>query len=223
MVSASQWNVSHGRSVWFTGVASATVCLVLFAGLIAAFVSGASATLDELVRSGIHRWVSRPLTLLAQSMTTLGSIAVIAVFAGVAIFSFYTAGRRRDAMTLAMVMAGASVLENGLKYAIHRARPEAFFGTVPETFSFPSGHALFSLCFYGTLAGLLAGRLRRPARAAVWAAAALLILAIGLSRIYLGVHYPGDVIGGYLVAGFWMSLVYAAGRFERHPDQPLRP
>ena len=79
---------------------------------------------------------------------------------------------------------------------------------------FPSGHALFSLCFYGTLAGLLVGRLRRPAaRAAVWAAAALLILAIGISRIYLGVHYPTDVIGGYLVAAFWISVFCSAGRF----------
>jgi hypothetical protein len=151
MVSAFQWNVSHGRSVWFTGVASATVCLVLFAGLIAAFVSGASATLDELVRSGIHRWVSRPLTLLAQSMTTLGSIAVIAVFAGVAIFSFYTAGRRRDAMTLAMVMAGASVLENGLKYAIHRARPEAFFGMCRKHLAFLVGTRCFPSASTGPL------------------------------------------------------------------------
>jgi membrane-associated phospholipid phosphatase len=115
-------------------------------------------------------------------------------------------------MTLAIV-AGAIVLENGFKYAIHRARPEAFFGVVPESFSFPSGHALFSLCFYGTLAGLLVGRLRRPAaRAAVWAAAALLILAI-FHVSTSGVHYPSDVIGGYLVAAFWISVFCSAGRF----------
>lgn len=141
-----------------------------------------------------------------------GSIAVIGVFSSVAVLWFHAAGRRRDAMTLAIV-AGAIVLENGFKYAIHRARPEAFFGVVPESFSFPSGHALFSLCFYGTLAGLLVGRLRRPAaRAAVWAAAALLILAI-FHVSTSGVHYPSDVIGGYLVAAFWISVFCSAGRF----------
>jgi undecaprenyl-diphosphatase len=203
------------RSVWFTCVAGAVLCLILFAGLVGAVLSGASATLDDLVRSGIHRWASGFVTFLARSVTLLGSILVIGVFSGVAVLRFHAAGRRRDAMTLAMVMAGAIVLENGLKYAIHRARPEAFFGTVPETFSFPSGHALFSLCFYGTFAGLLASRLNRAAaRAAVWGTAALLILAIGLSRIYLGVHHPTDVIGGYVIAAFWISVFCSAGRFE---------
>jgi hypothetical protein len=66
------------------------------------------------------------------------------VFSAVAVLWFHAAGRRRDAMTLAIV-AGAIVLENGFKYAIHRARPEAFFGVVPESFSFPSGHACFAV------------------------------------------------------------------------------
>jgi undecaprenyl-diphosphatase len=102
-------------------------------------------------------------------------------------------------------MAGAVALENGLKYAFHRARPEPFFAMAPETYSFPSGHALFSTCFYGALAGLLAANVKGASlRAAIWVAAGMLVLAIGLSRVYLGVHYPTDVIGGYLVA---ISLV----------------
>ena len=109
------------------------------------------------------------------------------------------------------MMAGAVVLENALKYAVHRTRPEPFFGTPPESYSFPSGHALFSACFYGALAWMLAARTRNAgACAAIWTAALALIAAIGLSRVYLGVHYPTDVIGGYLVAAFWLAGLLAS-------------
>src|SRR6185369_17932911 len=79
-----------------------------------------------------------------------------------------------------------------------------------HTYSFPSGHSLFSFCFYGVLAGLLTRRLKsRVARVLIWICAALLVSAIGLSRIYLGVHYPSDVIAGYLAASLWVSTLVA--------------
>jgi undecaprenyl-diphosphatase len=105
-------------------------------------------------------------------------------------------------------MAGAVVLDNLLKYAFHRVRPEPFFGISPETYSFPSGHVLFSACFYGMLGLVFAADVRSVlSRAAIWAAAALLVSAIGLSRIYLGVHYPTDVIAGLLVGLFWLGAM----------------
>jgi len=145
-----------------------------------------------------------------QGIAVLGSVGFLAAAALVAIAGLLVAGRRRSAIALAGTMAGAFLLENAMKYAIHRVRPEPFFGTEPETYSFPSGHALFSLCFYCTLASGLAQRRRSGlARAAIGTAAAALIAAIGLSRIYLGVHYPSDVLGGYLAAAFWLGVVAA--------------
>jgi membrane-associated phospholipid phosphatase len=79
-----------------------------------------------------------------------------------------------------------------------------------KSYSFPSGHALYSLCFYGVLASLLAAH--APPGAApigIYVAAALLIAGIGLSRVYLGVHYPSDVIAGYLAAAFVIGAVFA--------------
>jgi len=120
---------------------------------------------------------------------------------------------RREAVWMAVTILGAVVLDLSLKYAFHRPRPVPFFVPVPYTYSFPSGHSLFSFCFYGVLAGLLAGRMQsRLGRILVWTLAALLVAAIGLSRIYLGVHYPSDVIAGYLAAALWVSTLLALDR-----------
>ena len=87
-------------------------------------------------------------------------------------------------------------------------RPDPFFMPKPSTYSFPSGHALISLCFYGLLAGTLTHDMRSKwHRVLVWCAAAVLITLIGLSRVYLGVHWPSDVIAGYAAALIWMGAV----------------
>ena len=72
---------------------------------------------------------------------------------------------------------------------------------------------MFSFCFYGVLAGLLTRRIRsRMLRVLIWTLAAVLLAAIGLSRIYLGVHYPSDVMAGYLAASLWVSTLVALDR-----------
>jgi undecaprenyl-diphosphatase len=110
---------------------------------------------------------------------------------------------------------GALVLDLALKYAFHRHRPTPFFGNLPTTYSFPSGHSLFSFCFYGTLAGLMAARTSsKPLKAVIYVLAAVLIFGIGLSRIYLGVHYPTDVVAGYLAAGIWVTTVVELDRWR---------
>jgi undecaprenyl-diphosphatase len=110
-------------------------------------------------------------------------------------------------------MAGAGVLDGTLKLAFHRLRPDPFFGAKPTTYSFPSGHALISFCFYGLIAGMVNFQLeKRWQRALVWCAAGLLIGMIGLSRIYLGVHWPTDVVAGYAAAMIWMGSVGVMAR-----------
>ena len=79
---------------------------------------------------------------------------------------------------------------------------------------------MFSFCFYGVLAGLLAGRIgSRLGRVLIWTLAALLVAAIGLSRIYLGVHYPSDVIAGYLAAALWVSTLVTLDHMRKKADQ----
>jgi undecaprenyl-diphosphatase len=100
-----------------------------------------------------------------------------------------------------ITMLGAAIVNMTLKVTIHRRRPEPFFGlAAPDSFGFPGGHSLASLCFYCGLAGLISNRLGRRAKRTVWLGAASILFLAGISRVYLRVHYPSDVAGGY-VAG----------------------
>jgi membrane-associated phospholipid phosphatase len=136
-----------------------------------------------------------------EAVTVLGSEPIVLVIS-VCVVCWLFAGRRRDhALWIALAVAGGELLLWILKADMHRARPEPFFGTrLPNSYSFPSGHALLSLCCYGAIAAVARRRL-------LWIAAVVLIVLIGISRIYLGVHYPTDVIGGYLIAIAWVAGV----------------
>ena len=198
-------------------VAAAATSLVLFAVLAAAMRTGATDSVDALLRDGVHSWASPSVTAFMAAITHLGSAAVLAPLSVAAWAILAATGRRRAAWLLVWIMAGSVILENGLKLAFHRIRPEPFFGlAAPETYSFPSGHALFSACFYGAVASILAARAGSgPARIAIWTMAIGLIAAIGLSRIYLGVHCPTDVIGGLLAAAFWIATVRGYEGYDR--------
>ena len=95
-----------------------------------------------------------------------------------------------------------------LKSLFGRKRPLSPLLKTAKGLSFPSGHALASFCFYGVLAGLIVDRVERlSVRVAVGVLAAVLVLAIGISRIYLGVHYPSDVVAGYIAAAMWVGTM----------------
>jgi undecaprenyl-diphosphatase len=104
-----------------------------------------------------------------------------------------------------------------LKMGFHRQRPQPFFDThLPASYSFPSGHALLSFCLCGAAAALFSRDQKKPwIRIAIWSIAVVLVVAIGYSRIYLGVHYPSDVLAGYLGALVWVLGVGIAYRKAR--------
>lgn len=197
---------------WYAG---AMACAVLLALLAAAVATGAAAPFDHFIRDAIHRQASATLTQLALLLSFVGSAWIWSPATALAIGVLWFGARRKAALAVLASMAGAVVLDNGLKLLFHRARPLGFFAADPRTYSFPSGHALFAACFYGALAVVLAAGLRKPrGRAAIWAGALLMILGIGLSRIYLGVHYPSDVLAGYLTGAAWLAFLCAAGLFR---------
>ena len=192
-------------------LACAVLALIFFSWLAEEVFEGETNHFDLSVRAFIHQYSSAGLTKWMQGVTFLGSPYVLFSLFTICCAGFLLAKWPRGAAWLAVGVSGSVVLDTSLKLLFHRVRPVPFFGPLPHSYSFPSGHALSSFCFYGILAGLLDTRIRSLAvRVSIWIAAALLVLAIGVSRIYLGVHYPTDVIAGYVAAAVWVStLIYA--------------
>src|SRR5260221_2764179 len=188
----------RSRRFEWTALLAGAFTLLCLAWLAAQVTVGATMRFGEPVRAAIHANASPGLTWLFQWVTLLGSQTVTIGVSAVSALVLFVRGRRDRAWLLFIAMAGAELLEFILKTQFHRQRPDPFFDTLPPaSYSFPSGHALLSFCCYGTLAAFNGAPVRIPAGA--------LILGIGFSRVYLGVHYPTDVIAGYLAAMAWMS------------------
>ena len=190
-----------------TSLALAVLALFLFAWLGNEVLQGDTQHFDQVIREWVHRFASTGMTRAMNAISLFGyNILILELLIAFAVFAWLH--WRRAAVWLAVAMTGSLALDLTLKYAYHRSRPSAFFGTAPHSYSFPSGHALCSFCFYGVLAGLFSARTKSLSwRLLIWVAAAALVAAIGLSRIYLGVHYPSDVLAGYLAATVWVGTV----------------
>jgi undecaprenyl-diphosphatase len=188
---------------------AAVGALVFFSWLAEEVLEGETRAFDETARSIVRNYASPTLTSFMQQVTWLGSVTWLIAFGICVAIAFIVAKWWRDVALLTVTMVGAIALNITLKLIFRRARPESFFETpLPSSYSFPSGHALLSLCFYGIVASIIAPHLkRRFVRPLIWATAVLLIALIGFSRIYLGVHYPTDVLGSYAVALFWVVMV----------------
>jgi undecaprenyl-diphosphatase len=188
---------------------AATLTLALFAWMAREVLRGHAENFDLSVRMWVHQYASASMTRFVTAISMLGGQILVLEFV-VAIAAFLALQWRRAAAWLAVAVAGAIILEFTLKQVFQRPRPPSFFGVAPHDYSFPSGHALVSFCFYGVLAGLLADRTQSLfLEILIWTSAACTVVAIGFSRIYLGVHHPTDVIAGFLAATIWVSAIVA--------------
>lgn len=175
---------------------------------------GRTLSFDLAVRDAIHTWAWPPLTFAMRAITEAGDPSFLALVAVIVVWRLGARGQGRAAWLLGFAALGAVAISERLKLVFHRPRPAAFFGyQEPLSYSFPSGHAITAFCLYGVLAIILEDRLPSVAgRRALWAAAGLLIGLIGFSRVYLGVHYPTDVAGGYALGVVWTVGVLSASR-----------
>jgi undecaprenyl-diphosphatase len=170
------------------------------------FVGALDVAAVDSLRTHAIGW----LTTIAEGVTELGSTdAILVATAGAAVF---LAARRhwRGAVAVSLsVLATQAVVSIG-KALMSRPRPEEHAaGIDPAGFSFPSGHSASAVALYVMLAVIAGSALRKRASAPVWAIAIGLVAMIGLSRVYLGVHYPTDVIAGWLTGGAVVLVSWA--------------
>ena len=185
--------------------------LAALAGLWAAFTGVGPARLDAAVLDESVEARTDVLTTVAVAVTHLGSTAAMALLAVVAGIRLWHTGRRSDAVLVIGAMAGANLVFRGLKELLDRPRPPAdgrLVHAVSE--SLPSGHATTAVVVIGTLVVLAWPGRSAGARAVMVAAGALWVGAVGLTRVYLGVHWFSDVVAGWLVGGAWLAICVVA-------------
>ena len=190
---------------------SALLCLGALTLLDHRLDSRAMQHFDSSIQAGVHHWTSPWLTRLMLTLTWIGSIKIFATSLTAVLIFLLLRRRHHAALLLGLTMVGAFTLNETLKLHFHRARPRVPWAIGDEhTFSFPSGHSLFSFVLYGTLSYLaLRHATTLGRRISIMLPAMLLIVGIGISRIYLGMHFPSDVIAGYLTGAIWLYTVMA--------------
>ncbi|MEJ7657007.1 MAG: phosphatase PAP2 family protein, partial [Thermoleophilaceae bacterium] len=180
-----------GPRLWLLGVLAASI--LLFSKL-AEDVAGHEwiASLDRAVAASLHAQTTALGAGVFTVVTYLGSALVLVPVTALAILTLVRCARRAHAVFMGAALAGGEALNTTLKLAFGRPRP-SFADPLATAagFSFPSGHAMVSIVAYGALAFVASAAARsRWAKGLVVLSALVLILAIGFSRIYLGVHYP---------------------------------
>ncbi len=195
-------NSFRQQGVWLIGY---LLILSIVAWLCTEVWEKEAFSLDRSLLLSIHQFATPQLDGVMLFITALGDPpTVIAIF----ISTIAWLGMKRrytDGIRFIIACAGGILLNQVMKLFFAKPRPELWTRLISETsFSFPSGHAVGSMVVYGFIAYILVRELPIYRRY-IYAAASLLIIAIGFSRLYLGVHYPTDIIAGYGVGILWLT------------------
>jgi undecaprenyl-diphosphatase len=182
---------------------------------------------DAGVGDPIHALRTPVLTSFFYLCTLLANTGTVVFITVVAVVVLSVRRRFAEAILVTVVVAGGQALGTVAKLLIVRARPLAAKALIPlpDSYAFPSGHSLAAMLLYGVLAFLLVRSLSGiGARLAVSLAASVVIVLVGVSRVYLGVHWPSDVVAAWLLGGAWLALcaaVYLAR--DRRPAENSGP
>ena len=193
-----------------------------FAAVSIAVTAGWTQPLDQAVVMGVAGHRTGLLNNAAVNLTALGSAPVVALITLCVTLYAFASGRQR--IVLALLWTPLSfLLDDGLKLLFRHPRPTEAIIAIPDSYSFPSGHAVAASALYITIALLAAQgeRRRRPRAILIWSGVTVAVL-VAWSRVYLGVHYFSDVIGGLLLGGAGsIAAALSVSRSGRHEEAKL--
>lgn len=180
-------------------------CLIGFGQIADEVHEGETLGIDDAILQTINGFSTSVWDTFFVIVTQLGGVIGIITLTLGLLAVLILRHKRRAAFVLALTVGGAALLNLILKLVFERSRPDLWEQLIVETsYSFPSGHAMLSAALGLVVIYIFwATRYRWP----VAVAASLYVLVIGLSRLYLGVHYPTDIVAGWLVSGVWLVAV----------------
>lgn len=214
-------------------LAAFAASLFAFTQIAAVVLTGNARTFDEWLLRALRvpgndavpigpAWLQETM----RDFTALGSTGVVTLIVIVAVLFLIMTHKRHAAFFVTFAVIGGTVLNNVLKIGFARPRPDIVaHSTEVFTTSFPSGHSMMSAIVYLTLGSLLARSQQDPqVKIFIFSVCVLLTLLIGFSRVYLGVHWPTDVLAGWTVgAGWallsWILMLWLQGRGQVESDR----
>jgi membrane-associated phospholipid phosphatase len=175
-------------------------------------------TFDQTFSIAMHQHSSQTGFWAFEGVTQLGSAAVLGIIGFIAAISLLLLRQWTLLAGWITALVGVGILDSGLKAIFQRVRPKLDNPWTTETgWSFPSGHAMGTVVVYGFLAYMLVLIVRRTSqRVAIVAACVILAISVGLSRLYLGVHYFSDVLAGFVLAFSWLAVCVTGCEIARH-------
>lgn len=190
------------------GVVLAALALWFFKKQADQVVEGDADRYDEAIMKAVHRVEEPTVTNALHGITQLGSHVAIGAAAGVTALMMMQRGRKHDAWTVIVSTGGAMAINTILKNIFRRRRPIEMARRIklPSSHSFPSGHSLLSAATYPIVAHHLVENHSLPVQAVAHTLTGMIVLSVGFSRVYFGVHFPSDVLGGFAAGFGWLGL-----------------
>jgi undecaprenyl-diphosphatase len=194
-------------SLWLGGAALA---FLAFVRITRELIEGDVSAVDSAILLTVAKTRTPWLTIAAVDVTALGSITLVVLFSAFTLVVLLVLRDRLGALQLLAASVGAGILTSVTKNIIERIRPEeAQQLIVVSGFSYPSGHSLSTSALYLTIAFIAGSYVQHSgARAAIFLAVSAVLIMVGASRVYLGVHYATDVMSGISLGAAW-ALVLA--------------
>jgi undecaprenyl-diphosphatase len=209
------------RARWTLLAALGTVAIGMFLKLTSELTEGELDPIDHTLLNHIISLRTPTLNGVAVDLTALGSVTVLTLIVTIAICLFAIGRHWGSVSQLLLTVLGGGIFSTVLKRALERERPPEVGRLVHvASFSYPSGHSLASASVYLALAILAARQMPHPnARKLVIVLAIVLAITIGISRAYIGVHYPSDIAAGLSFGAGWALLVSALFSYLRGKEK----
>ncbi len=199
------------------GISSAALLLFILIALDVIF-DGALVAFDQVVHHWSLEWHTPLLDKVVFGVTHLGNLSTMLLYSVIILLFLYRKEAWREMRFYTIGMLGSAALFSGIKELLGRSRPSSYIGDFHQHgYSFPSGHSTMSMTFALLIFFLLYSKVSGRHRGALIFFCLLFPLLIGSSRIYLGVHYFSDVMGGFTLAIFWVMLMAGVGSGQSKP------